>query len=306
MSRLNCWAATLAPYDARGAVDVSRIPEQADHLKSIGVSGAFVNGTTGEFPFLSVDERRRILEAWMPHRTDDFHVGVQVGGLNLEKSAFLAAHAADHGVDLISSTAPYYGQATSVGHIVDWLAQTASAAPDTPFCYYQIPSMTGVSHRPSEILALSAQRIPTLTSVKFTDEDFMELDAIQRLQPRIGLFFGRDELLPQALAVGADSAIGSLYNGLAPIAHAAVDAFDRGETERAYELHRPFRDIARVATGPGFVKELMNRLGPDVGPARGVWGPVGAAERDEIERLAGELTIALRDLRQGVGASYAQ
>lgn len=295
MSRFEFWAASLAPYDGGGRVDVSRVPEQAEHLRSIGVRGAFVNGTSGEFPMLTVEERMAVAEAWVKARPDDFRIGVHVGGLPLEPARELAAHAEGLGVDLVASVAPYYGQAPTLAHTVRWLAEVADAASGVPFCYYHIPSMTDSTQRPSELLAAAAGEIPSLGSVKFTDEDFMELEAVRLARPEIRVHFGRDELLPEALALGSVSAIGSLYNGLAPLAHAAVDAFDRGDAARAVALHRPFRDIARAASGPGFVKELMNRLGPDVGPARGPWGPTGGADRAAIDRLVPGLRAALAD-----------
>jgi N-acetylneuraminate lyase len=296
MSRFEFWAASLAPYDEAGRVDVSRVPEQAEHLRSIGVGGAFVNGTSGEFPFLTIGERVEILEAWVRARPEGFAIGVQVGGLPLEPTRELAAHAAGLGVDLISSVAPYYGQASSIAHTLRWLADIADAASGVPFCYYQIPSMTGSTQRPSEILAAAKDEIPTLDAVKFTDEDLMELDAIQMSRPDVRVYFGRDELLPAALALGAGSAIGSLYNGLAPLGHAAVEAFDRGDVRRAFDLHKPFRNIARMSTGPGFVKELMNKLGPDVGPARGVWGPISAADRAVIDRIVPGLRDVIAEM----------
>lgn len=301
MSRFELWAAALAPYDGAGRVDTSRVREQAEHLRSIGVSGVFVNGTTGEFPFLTIEERVEILEAWVEAASDDLSIGVQVGGLPIEPTRELAAHAAGLGVDLISSVAPHYGQAPTVEHTVRWFADVADAAPTTPFCFYQIPSMTGSTQRPSEILRAAKAEIPTLTAVKFTDEDLMELDAIQQTRPDVRIYFGRDELLPAALATGAESAIGSLYNALAPLAHATVEAFDRGDTQRAYALHKPFRDVARAATGPGFVKELMNELGPDVGPARGSWGPVSTADRAAINRLVPALRAAIAEVHEFPG-----
>lgn len=305
MSRFEFWAASLAPYDGAGRVDVSRVPEQAAHLRAIGVRGAFVNGTSGEFPFLTVDERAEILEAWVAARPEGFALGVQVGGLPLGPTKELAAHAAGLGVDLVSSVAPYYGQAPTVAHTVRWLAEVSAAAGDVPFCYYQIPSMTGSTQRPSEILRAAAEEVPRLTAVKFTDEDLMELDAIQRERPDARVYFGRDELLPAALALGSEAAIGSLYNALAPIGHAAVDAFDAGDVQRAAALHRPFRDIARVATGPGFVKELMNELGPDVGPARGVWGPVSDGDRAVIDALVPGLRDAIAEASEAVSVVEA-
>ncbi|MFB9659982.1 dihydrodipicolinate synthase family protein [Glycomyces mayteni] len=293
MSRFAFWAAALAPYDGSGRLDPARVPEQLAHLRAAGVRGAFVNGTSGEFPYLTVEERMSLLEAWVAARPEGFGLGVQVGGLPLATTRELAAHAKGLGVDLVATVAPYYGQASTLAHLVRWLAEVAEAADGVPFCYYQIPSMTGPVPRPSAVIAAASAEIPTLAALKYTDEDLMELEAIRLARPDLRVYFGRDELLPAALAAGSDAAIGSLYNGLAPLAHAVVDAFDRGETARAHDLHRPFRDIARAATGPGFVKELMNRLGPDIGPARTPWGPATDADRASIDRLVPPLRDAL-------------
>lgn len=293
MSRFEFWAAALTPYDGAGRLDVSRVPEQARHLVSSGISGVFVNGTSGEFPALTVEERVALLEAWTAARTDGLRIGVQVGGVPLATARELAAHAEAQGADLIGSVAPFYGEAPSVAHAVGWVADVASAAPGTPFGYYQIPSMTGSTHAPSAILTLAAEEAPTVTAVKFTDENLMELDAIVEARPDVKVYFGRDELLPAALSLGLGSGIGSLYNGLGPVAHAVVDAFDRGDVTAAYALHRPFRDAARASTGPAFVKELMNRLGPDVGPTRGPWGPLDPAGCAAVDALVPRLRDAV-------------
>jgi N-acetylneuraminate lyase len=298
MSRFEFWAAALTPYDGDGRLDVSRVPEQVDHLVASGIAGVFVNGTSGEFPALTVDERIALLEAWTAARTDGLRIGVQVGGVPLATARELAEHAEAHGVDLIGSVAPFYGEAPSVAHAAGWIADVANAAPVTPFGYYQIPSMTGSTHAPSAILIHAAQEAPTVTAVKFTDENLMELDAIMEARPDVRVYFGRDELLPAALALGLGAGIGSLFNGLGPVAHAVVDAFDRGDVAGAYALHRPFRQIARASTGPGFVKELMNRLGPDVGPTRPVWGPLDAAGRAVIDELVPRLRDAVAHAKE--------
>src|SRR5690606_25510281 len=119
---------------------------------------------SGEFPFLTIEERVAILEAWVAARPDGFRIGVQVGGLPLEPTRELAAHAASLGVDLVSSVAPYYGQAASVQHTVTWLAEVAAAADGVPFCFYQIPSMTGSVQRPSEILAAAVGEAAALNA----------------------------------------------------------------------------------------------------------------------------------------------
>ncbi|MEV0398342.1 dihydrodipicolinate synthase family protein [Polymorphospora rubra] len=292
MSRLEIWAATPAPFDAQGQVDVSVIAAQAAHLASTGVHGAFVNGTTGEFPALSTTERMAIAEAWARARPDGFGLALHVGGTDPDQVRQLAAQAEALGVDFVAAVAPYYGQAPTVELVVGYLTMVAASAPTTPLCYYHIPSMTGSTHAPSAVVAAAAAAIPTLASVKFTDGDLIEYDRVREAADGLTVYFGRDELLPAALSFGALAVIGSLYNGLAPIAHQVTDAHDRGEYELAFDLHRPFREIAEAAGrhgGVGFIKELMNELGPDAGRPRTPWGPLSPADRAAAAELATRL-----------------
>jgi N-acetylneuraminate lyase len=75
---LEIWAATPTPFDADGAVDPSVVRRLADRLRAGGVDGAFVAGTTGEFPALSIAERQQLLEAWSVQR-DGLRIGAHVG-----------------------------------------------------------------------------------------------------------------------------------------------------------------------------------------------------------------------------------
>ncbi|UYM05570.1 dihydrodipicolinate synthase family protein [Solicola gregarius] len=302
MSRLEIWAATTTPFDADGRLDVSVIPEQAEHLRRNGVFGAFVTGTTGEFASLSADERRQVVEAWAEARPDGLGLGAQVGSNDLAEAKTLAAHAEDHGVDLIASVAPYYGEAPRIELSVAHLRSVAAAAPRTPFCYYHIPSMTGSTLLPADVAASAAEEIPTFYAVKFTDEDLMEFDRTRRAHDGIKVFFGRDELLPAGLAFGTGAVIGSLFNGLAPVAHRVTEAYDRGEHHLAFTLHQPFRDIAEVSGrhgGLGFVKELMNRLSPDAGRPRLPWGPLDQSALAAIDDLLPSLKQAIADATEG-------
>ncbi len=298
MSRLEIWAATTTPFDSDGRLDVSVIAEQAEHLRRSGAHGAFVTGTTGEFASLSTSERKHVVEAWSDARPSGFGLGVHVGSNNLDEATDLAGHAADHGADLIAAVAPYYGEAPVIDLSVAHLREVAAAAPRTPFCYYHIPSMTGSTHLPADVAARAAVEIPTFYAVKFTDEDLMEFDRTRRAHDGLKVFFGRDELLPAGLSFGAGAVIGSLFNGLAPVAHRVTEAYDRGDHHLAFTVHQPFRDIAEVSArhgGLGFIKELMNRLGPDAGRPRTPWGPLDQSALAAIDDLLPSLKQAIAD-----------
>lgn len=283
------WAATPTPFGADGELNLPVVAEQGKHLLDLGVHGAFVGGTSGEFPALTTRERMQLVDAWVSTKPDGLALGTHVGHSTLAEARTLASHAEQAGVDLIASVTPYFGVANSLQTAVDYLAEVAAAAPDTPFLYYHFPAMTGSPYQPSELVAAAVERIPTLAGVKFTHEDLLEFDRTRAVSDRVRVYWGRDELLPAALAFGADAVIGSLYNALAPQAHQVAAAMAAGRLEDALLLHEPFRVVAAEAGkygGVGFVKEWLNACGPDTGVARTPWGPLPAEAHDTIERLA--------------------
>lgn len=295
---LEIWAATPTPFTPDGKLALDVVAAQAAHLHAAGVAGAFVGGTTGEFGALDAAERQSLVEAWQDARPAGLGLGVHVGHTDLAQAQQLAAHAESCGADLVAAVGPYYGDAPTLDALVAHLAEIAAAAPNTQFGFYHIPSMTGSAYRPSDVVAALAAAAPTTGAVKFTDGDLLEFDRTRAAAPGLDAYFGRDELLPAALACGADRVIGTLYNGMAPLAHAVAAAFHRGEPAEAYRLHAPFREVARAANasgGIGFLKALMNELGPDAGPARSPYGRLDGAGRARV----GELAAAVRAAQEG-------
>ncbi|WP_168197409.1 dihydrodipicolinate synthase family protein [Kribbella sp. ALI-6-A] len=288
-STLEIWAATPTPFGPDGELFLPVVADQGKHLLAHGVHGAFVGGTSGEFPALTTGERKALVDAWAAARPDGLALGTHVGHSTLAEARELAAHAQSAGVDLIASVTPYFGVANTLETAVDFLAAVAAEAPTTPFLYYHFPGMTGSPYRPSELVALAVERIPNFAGVKFTHEDLLEFDRTRAVSSKVRVYFGRDELLPAALAFGADAVIGSLYNALAPQAHQVAAAMAAGRLADALMLHEPFRQVAAEAGrygGVGFVKEWLNACGPDTGVARTPWGPLPPAAHDTIERLA--------------------
>ena len=293
---LEIWAATPTPFTPDGKLALDVVAAQATHLHGAGVAGAFVGGTTGEFGAMDTAERQSLVEAWQDARPTGLAMGVHVGHTDLAQAQQLAAHAESCGADLVAAVGPYYGDAPSLDALVAHLAEIAAAAPATPFGFYHIPSMTGSTYRPSDVVAALAAAAPTTAVVKFTDGDLLEFDRTRAAAPGLAAYFGKDELLPAALACGADRVIGTLYNGMAPLAHAVAAAFHRGEPAEAYQLHAPFREVATIANrsgGIGFLKALMNELGPDAGPARSPYGRPDAAARAKVGELAAVVRAAL-------------
>ncbi|MFM7320692.1 MAG: dihydrodipicolinate synthase family protein, partial [Armatimonadota bacterium] len=137
-------AAPHTPFTADGALDVSVVPAQMEHLVSDGVAGAFVCGSTGEGPSMTVAERMALAEAWMRHRPRGFPVMVHVGTASLPDSVALARHAEAIGADAVATLPPFYFKPSGIEALLAWCRPVADAAGKLPFLYYHLPALSGV------------------------------------------------------------------------------------------------------------------------------------------------------------------
>jgi N-acetylneuraminate lyase len=264
-------SAPVAPFDAQANLDVSRVPDYASFLQESGVRGVFVNGSTGESLSLSVAERKANAEAWQEAK-GDLAVIVHVGANSLPESQELAAHAQEIGAAAIGAMPPCFFRPALDG-VLDYCEAVASAAPELPFYYYHIPSMTGVNVCVRDFLAAGSTRIPTLNGAKFTFEDLMDFQqSVEFDGGRFDLLFGRDEIFLAGLAMGARGAVGSTYNFMAGVYLKVLEAFDAGDLATAREWQAKSQALVRVlkesGNGVACCKGIMKLVGVDCGPCR--------------------------------------
>lgn len=284
-------AATHTPFHANGSLNLGIVDKQAAHLLATGVTHAFIGGTTGESSSLTFEERRALAMRWFEvTRGSALNVIVHVGSNCLADSRNLAAQAQELGAGAVSALAPSYFKPGNVDTLVESMAQIASAAPELPFYYYEIPTMTGLSLSPSEFLSQARDRIPNLAGIKFTSSNLMEYQLCRASHDgQFDIPFGFDEMMLGALALGATGAVGSSLNFAAPIYNRLIAAFHRGDLIAAREEQmRSVRTIQKLAARGymGAAKAVMKMLGVDVGPAR---LPCGSLDADQAAALGSEL-----------------
>ena len=174
--------------------------------------------------------------------------------------------------------------------LIDCCAAIAAEAPHTPFYYYDIPALTGVTFPMEQFLRDAPARIPTLAGIKFTNPDLISYRrSLDVAANRLDLPWGVDETLLAALATGARGGVGSTYNWAPRLYQNLIAAHARGdlaEARRLQSLSIAMID-AIVATGfLGTAKALMTRLGVPVGPAR---LPLGNPTPAQVDALMAHL-----------------
>lgn len=148
----------------------------------------------------------------------------------------------------------------------------AETVPGMPFYYYHIPVLTGVDFPMIELLKKIDGKLPNFSGIKYTHEDFMDfLSCMHFKGGKYDMLWGRDENMLPALSLGAKAAVGSTFNYAAPLYHDLIEAFHKGDLEKAQQLQQRSIDMIRllgryggIATG----KAYMRRIGLDCGQFR--------------------------------------
>jgi N-acetylneuraminate lyase len=244
----------------------------------------------------------RLLEEWVRVAGGRLKVIVHVGHNSRAEAVRLADHAQRAGARAVAAVAPNYFKPASVDDLIEFCAPVAAAAPRLPFYLYDIPVMTGVSLPTAEFLDRGADRIPTLTGVKYTNGDLVGLQ--ECLAVRGGQFdvvFGYDEMLLAGLALGVKGAIGSTYNFAAPLYQRLLRAFEAGDLTAARRAQLTSVALVRVMQRFGGMragKAIMGMLGVPCGPVRSPLKPLSPQELLALYEALQPFDVFVRELRR--------
>ena len=268
----NLVAAAYAPMKSDGSLNTSLIKNYSQFLIQNKISGVFINGSTGDFTSLTVEERKAITKAWSEVKSKDLHVIDHVGHTSLKVSKELATYASDK-VDAISVIAPFYFRINSIDKLVYFCKEVAACAPNIPFYYYHLPVLSGADLNMKDFLEKAEKEIPNLAGIKFTNNNLIDYQHSKKVcNQKFNILFGYDELFINSLPLGATGWVGSTYNHLAPLYYKIKEHFENGQMEEASDLQtKAIRFVEILNSKGGFNgagKGFMKTLGIDLGPSR--------------------------------------
>jgi N-acetylneuraminate lyase len=290
-------APTFTPFDSNFELNTDVVPAYADYLRGHSIGDVFVNGTTGESASLTTAEARLMIETWCRVASSDLRVIAHVGHASVREAMELARHAQAAGVHAIAAAPPYYFRPERLADLVDSMALIAGAAPDTPFYYYHIPSMSGVLFPMAGFMELAADLIPSFAGIKFTYEDLSDYRlCLDAARSGTEVFFGRDEMLLGALATGARGAIGTTFNVMPQLYLDLTRAFDAADWVTARQLQSASCEVIEIAKCFGAIpafKAMMAFRGIECGPCRPPLRRLDVGTIEELrQRLAGSAFAA--------------
>ncbi len=278
--------AFYACYDDVGEISSSRTQALARHLLSQGVKGLYVNGSSGECIYLSVDERKIVLENVMEAVGGKMTIIAHVAANNTKDSAELARHAEKLGVDAIAAIPPIYFRLPEHA-IAKYWNDISAAAPNTDFIIYNIPQLAGVAlTMPLYHEMLKNKR------VRGVKNSSMPVQDIQMFKDAGGedivVFNGPDEQLVGGVVMGADGGIGGTYAAMPKLFIKALELVKSGEVEKAQALQN---DICRIIYALvackgnmyAVIKELLRRKGVNCGSVRAPLAPLFPDDLKQVD-----------------------
>ncbi len=273
----------VTPTEGRdGGVDTSTLGSYTEFLVEGGVHGLFPCGSIGEFPSLTREQRRTVVET-VARAAGDVPVLAGCGATSVADVTALARDAAAAGASAAVVVTPYYLDVDQAG-LRGFYEAVADRSP-LPVVLYNIPQRTGVTLDVETTVALadhgnvagikdsSGGMAHCVRLVAETPDDFSVVQGLSVLAlPSLdggaaGLISGAANVFPAALA--------ALYE-----AHRA------GERDRAVDIANAVANplvtaYADLPTAPA-VKHLVGLAGHDAGPPVLPLSRLDAAQRRSL------------------------
>jgi len=251
------FTALVTPFRS-GAVDLDALGKLVEQQIAAGITGVVAVGTTGESPTLSHDERLSVIRNCVEVAKGRCLVLAGTGSYSTRDAIEASKQAQAIGVDGLLIVAPYYNKPSQEGLFQHFstIAQTTSL----PIMLYNIPGRCGVDIGVETVVRLAGS-CRNIVSIK---EASGSVDRVSELRTRLDKAFtilsGDDSLTLPFMSVGAAGVVSVASNLIPEEVGALVRAYQKGDVQRAAELHRlcygMFKDLF-VEPNPVPIKTAM-------------------------------------------------
>ena len=287
----------ITPMDAEGTVHDRALRRLVRRLVEAKVDAVCVLGSTGSYPFLTRENRRRAVDTAVAEADGHLPVFAGVGALRTDHAVFHAQDAAAAGAAM-GLLAPISYTPLTDDEVASHFATVAQDG-GLPLCIYDNPAVTHFAI--SDHLVERLSRLPNVIAMKAPSPPGPEVrERVQALRARtptgFSVGFSGDANATEALIAGSDAWY-SVLAGLFPAPLVAIrQAIKDGDMEAARRVDRALRpmwDLFREFSGLRVVYAAAHLTGlceavPPL-PIR----PLQPSARDKVAAVVAELGCVL-------------
>ena len=255
------YPAMVTPLNKNLEIDENGLRYEVDFLIGSHVHGLVALGSSGEFPYLTVDEKKRVIDIVVEQTNGRIPVVVCTSSIGTDEVILLSRYAQERGADGIMINLPLYYPLTDEDVFNHY--QAVSKAVELPILLYDFPHLTHLDMSLELISKLSY--LDNVVGVKETGpvEKAEEIIKMQKKEP-FHVFTGISFILLEVLKIGGAGVI-CLIPCIVPREIVSIyESFRTGDEEKASQLQEkilPLVSMVAVPVQPPVVKEAMRQLG---------------------------------------------
>jgi len=253
--------AMVTPFDANGAIDYPALEKLTNFLIDGGVDYLVVQGTTGESPVLSKEEKQEVLNTVCRVNGKRLPVVFGIGGNNTSALADDFKSFDLSQVDGILSASPYYNKPTQEG-IYAHYAYLANST-DLPIILYNVPGRTASNINAETTLKL-ANDFNNIIAVKEASGNMEQImSIIQNKSDDFLVISGDDAITLPFIACGGDGVISVVGNAFPSQFKGMVEHALKDEMPDARKYHYgvlPIINHLFSEGNPAGIKESLAEL----------------------------------------------
>lgn len=277
----------ITPLHEDQSLDQDGFRRQLRRCLDAGCTGVFVNGSSGEAPWLTAAQRRRAVELAVGEGTVVLAGAIQPGTSMTVETALDAERA---GADAVVVAAPYYfdaGERAIVRHV-----EAVVAAVGVPVILYNIPQCTHNPLTADVVAELAAD--PRVVGIKDSSGDGDLFKSHLGLRDRHGfrVLQGAEQAMGDSLRLGADGLVPGLGNVAPEVFVDLVRAVREGDGDAARRAEQTIRQLLEIySLAPTFaaMKAATSAFGVC---GRTTAAPLDPATDAETEAIAATLRSA--------------
>lgn len=249
MTRYDILTAIPTAFHRDGSLDLEGSRAIFRFVGRSGNEGAFVLGTTGEFPAVDVAEFTDLVAAALDELQDRMRVIVHVGQPSTFEAVRLVGIARGLGATEFAALTPYYLK-SSEDSIFEYFERVSDAVGDGRLYVYIYPARSG--NPVSVALLARLAQLPNVVGAKISELSLEEIAAYRAAVPAdFDLYTGADRDLIAAVEVGAQGVVSGVSSVTPKPFRALADAGRAG-------------DASAIAAAQAAVDDVVSLIGGDM------------------------------------------
>jgi 4-hydroxy-tetrahydrodipicolinate synthase len=281
----------VTPFNKDYSIDEKGLRELVRFCIDSELHSIVVGGSTGEYTYMTLEERKKIIEVAVDEAGDKMPIIAGTGCHSTRQTIELTAYAKNVGAAATLIITPHYLVPTEEGVINHY--QSIAQSVDLPIILYSYPAATGVYISDDMLLRLSKEKnivgIKNTSSMEHTN---LLIKAMQN-QNEFSVLTGWETLFLPTLACGGAGGIcvsASVVPKMFVELHDAI--VNKNDVKKAAGLHNKMVPLFKALfkePNPGPVKAALELMGLPAGPTRLPLLPISEGLKNELSSILKEL-----------------